>query len=60
MSTILTGVTGLHSDDAKAQILDSKVDLYLLQMIKKRIFDGTIDREDIDILEEIFKNGLEL
>jgi hypothetical protein len=52
-------LTGLRSDDAKERILKTeKVDLYLLQMIEARIFDGTVRREGIDILAEIFKNGL--
>jgi len=55
LSTILTG---LRSDDAKQWLLNTKVDLHLLKMIEGRIFDGTIGREGIDILEEIFKNGL--
>jgi hypothetical protein len=51
-------LTGLRSDDAKQWLLNTKVDLHLLKMIEGRIFDGTIGREGIDILEEIFKNGL--
>ncbi|KAG2149125.1 uncharacterized protein EDB93DRAFT_1143854 [Suillus bovinus] len=46
----------MQHDDAKEQILDSKVDLHLLQMIEKRIFDGTIGREGMDILKDIFEN----
>ncbi|KAG1886077.1 hypothetical protein F4604DRAFT_1724477 [Suillus subluteus] len=53
LSTILTG---LRSDDAKERILNTEVDLHLLQMVKERIFDGTISREGMDILAEIFKN----
>lgn len=51
-------MTGLRSDDAKERILNTKVDLRLLQMIDERIFDGTIHRKGIDILVDIFKNGL--
>ncbi|KAG1773355.1 hypothetical protein EV702DRAFT_1130409, partial [Suillus placidus] len=43
-------------DDAKERILNTEVDLHLLQIIEERIFDGTIHREGIDILAEIFKN----
>ncbi|KAG2076728.1 hypothetical protein BDR04DRAFT_620549 [Suillus decipiens] len=43
-------------DDARERILNTEVDLHLLRMIKERIFDGTIGREGMDILEEIFKN----
>ncbi|KAG2144084.1 hypothetical protein BD769DRAFT_1421347 [Suillus cothurnatus] len=43
-------------DDAKQRILNTKVDLHLLKMIEERIFDGTIGREGIDILAEIFQN----
>ncbi|KAG2117069.1 uncharacterized protein F5147DRAFT_670977, partial [Suillus discolor] len=43
-------------DDAKERILNTKVDLRLLQMIDERIFDGTIHRKGIDILADIFKN----
>lgn len=53
-----TNLTGLRSDDAKERILNTKVDLRLLQMIDERIFDGTIHRKGIDILVDIFKNGL--
>ncbi|KAG1816716.1 armadillo-type protein [Suillus subaureus] len=49
-------VTLMQYDDAKERILNTKVDLYLLQMIEGRIFDGTVGREGIDILAEIFKN----
>jgi hypothetical protein len=49
-------LTFMKYDDAKQRILNSKVDLHLLKMIEGRIFDGTIGREGIDILEEIFKN----
>ncbi|KAG1835413.1 hypothetical protein DFJ58DRAFT_735524 [Suillus subalutaceus] len=49
-------VTLMKYDDAKERILGTKVDLYLLQMIEGRIFDGTVGREGIDILAEIFKN----
>jgi hypothetical protein len=55
---LLIILTGLRSDDAKARILNTEVDLHLLQMVKERIFDGTTDREGIDILTEIFNNGL--
>ncbi|KAG1740616.1 hypothetical protein EDB19DRAFT_762518 [Suillus lakei] len=43
--------------DTKDRILDTKVDLRLLQMIEKHVFDGTIHQEGIHILSEIFKNG---
>jgi hypothetical protein len=46
----------MQYDDAKARILNTEVDLHLLQMVKERIFDGTTDREGIDILTEIFNN----
>ncbi|KAG2344731.1 ARM repeat-containing protein [Suillus weaverae] len=49
-------LTLMQYDDAKERILDTEVDLRLLQMIEGRIFDGTIHREGIDILVEIFKN----
>ncbi|KAG1859712.1 hypothetical protein F4604DRAFT_1792667, partial [Suillus subluteus] len=49
-------VTLMKYDDAKERILGTKVDLHLLQMIEGRIFDGTVGREGIDILAEIFKN----
>ncbi|KAG2365515.1 armadillo-type protein [Suillus spraguei] len=43
-------------DDAREWILNTEVDLHLLRMINERIFDGTIGREGMDILEEIFQN----
>ncbi|KAG2144080.1 armadillo-type protein [Suillus cothurnatus] len=49
-------LTFMKYDDAKQWLLNTKVDLHLLKMIEGRIFDGTIGREGIDILEEIFKN----
>ncbi|KAG2045484.1 ARM repeat-containing protein [Suillus hirtellus] len=51
-------LTLMKYDDAKERILNTKVDLRLLQMIDERIFDGTIHRKGIDILADIFKNGL--
>lgn len=49
-------LTFMKYDDAKERILKTKVDLHLLQMIEARIFDGTIGREGIEILQEIFEN----
>jgi hypothetical protein len=49
-------LTFMKYNDAKQWLLNTKVDLHLLKMIEGRIFDGTIGREGIDILEEIFKN----
>ena len=37
-----------------------KADLYLLQMVEQRIFDGTIIQEGIDILLKIFELGLDI
>ncbi|KAG1740622.1 hypothetical protein EDB19DRAFT_1707960 [Suillus lakei] len=50
-------LTLMKYNDAKERILNTKVELYLLQMVEKRIFDGTIHQEGIDILAQIFKNG---
>ncbi|KAG1750350.1 armadillo-type protein [Suillus paluster] len=49
-------LTLMKHDDAKARIMNTEVDLHLLQMVEKRIFDGTIRREGMVILEEIFEN----
>ncbi|KAG2357748.1 hypothetical protein BDR07DRAFT_350028 [Suillus spraguei] len=49
-------LTLMKYDDAKEQILKTKVDLYLLQMIEERIFDRKIPQDGIAILKEIFEN----
>ncbi|KAG0694903.1 hypothetical protein DFH29DRAFT_1005933 [Suillus ampliporus] len=49
-------LTLMKYKDAKDRILDTNADLHLLQMVETRVFDGTIGREGIDILSDIFKN----
>ncbi|KAG2078485.1 hypothetical protein BDR04DRAFT_1112672 [Suillus decipiens] len=49
-------LTLMNHDDAKERIMNTKVDLHLLQMIEGRIFDVTIHQEGIDILAKIFEH----
>ncbi|KAG0694906.1 hypothetical protein DFH29DRAFT_957974 [Suillus ampliporus] len=50
-------LTLMKYKDTKDRILDTNADLHLLQMVETRVFDGTIGREGIDILLEIFSDG---